>query len=301
MRSSNRRPGFTLVELLVVIAIIGILVALLLPAVQAAREAARRMQCGNNLKQLGIACHNYHDTYKTLPPGWLTKPGFGSGGTDVDGAADVNEINCWAWGALILPFMEQQPLHDALRVGDNHLEVISAPGNALRTPMTQPIAAYRCPSDVGPDLNVDKQRFNWVGGGNANKRVATSNYIGVNTAWEPAANGARPHERGIFIENQARAFRDLLDGTSNVLMIGERRWQYKDNGGAIRRSSAGVIFGIRRRNGADQRSDATGGARVKLNFSVNNNGNRLRGFSSLHPGGSQFTLGDASVRFIPET
>src|SRR5688572_27645245 len=100
--------GFTLVELLVVIAIIGILVALLLPAVQAAREAARRMQCGNNLKQIGISIHNYHDTYKSFPSGWIC-PSVATGAMAVDQES-------WGWSSLILPFMEQQALHDQLGV-----------------------------------------------------------------------------------------------------------------------------------------------------------------------------------------
>src|SRR4026207_1557814 len=96
------RRAFTLVELLVVIAIIGILVALLLPAVQAAREAARRMQCGNNLKQIGLALHNYNDTYKVFPSGFMYH--------------GIPTQECWGWGALILPFVEQAPLHNQIQV-----------------------------------------------------------------------------------------------------------------------------------------------------------------------------------------
>src|SRR5512134_1594864 len=113
-RKPNSHRAFTFVELLVVIAIIGILVSLLLPAVQAAREAARRMQCGNNLKQLGLGLHNYESTYKTLPSGWIASPGFthtsATTGTGIDGQAN------WGWPAFILPFIEQRTLHDGLRV-----------------------------------------------------------------------------------------------------------------------------------------------------------------------------------------
>lgn len=153
MRATQRKQGFTLVELLVVIAIIGILVALLLPAVQAAREAARRMQCSNNLKQLGVALHNYHDTHKSMPPGFLPK-------RNANGAK-TNNVNLWAWGALVLPFMEQQALHDKLNVGNNHLELISStagPGT-LKEVMQQAIPSFRCPSDVGPPKNTNRQRL----------------------------------------------------------------------------------------------------------------------------------------------
>ncbi|MCA9123088.1 MAG: DUF1559 domain-containing protein [Planctomycetaceae bacterium] len=290
----RKRSGFTLVELLVVIAIIGILVALLLPAVQAAREAARRMQCSNNLKQFGIACHNYHDTYKKIAPGFLSKRNATGG--------KINDINLWSWGALVLPFIEQQPLHQQLDVGNIHLESLT-PGTARHNAMRVPIAAFRCPSDVGPELNSARQRFNWAGGGATNKRIATSNYVGVNGAWNPDANGGLRQERGIFIEDDGRAFRDITDGTSNVLMIGERRWQYKsqENPPAIRTQEAAVVFGIRRRNDVNQRSDVLGGGRIKLNYTVANTADKRRGFSSEHPGGAQFVLADGSVRFVAET
>jgi prepilin-type N-terminal cleavage/methylation domain-containing protein len=111
--SPLRRCGFTLVELLVVIAIIGILVALLLPAVQAAREAARRATCLNHLKQIGIGLHNFHDAHSSLPPGWISRAG--------------NEAE-WGWAAFILPFVEQEPLYSQLKVSDRRLwDVIKDP------------------------------------------------------------------------------------------------------------------------------------------------------------------------------
>src|SRR5687767_15666539 len=104
----RRRPGMTLIELLVVIAILALLIALLLPAVQAAREAARRTQCKNNLKQIGLALHNYHDTHLTLPPGYITR-------FPQDQAA--TEQSHWGWGAFTLPFLEQAPLYNLLQPG----------------------------------------------------------------------------------------------------------------------------------------------------------------------------------------
>jgi prepilin-type N-terminal cleavage/methylation domain-containing protein len=139
------RVGFTLVELLVVIAIIGILVALLLPAVQAAREAARRSECTNNLKQIGVALHNYHDTHKMFPPGWIPQTGMPGGGSGY----------AWGWGTAILPFMEQASLPDQIQYGK--ITIYAAAGDPAILPLMQtPIAPYRCPSDVGPPTN------NWL-------------------------------------------------------------------------------------------------------------------------------------------
>ena len=103
MKQMVRRTGITIVEVLVVITILGTLVGLLLPAVQAAREAARRMQCSHNLKQLALACHTYHDTHRRLPPAWLTKPGYGT-------LQQSHYYSLWGWGALVLPYLEQGPL-----------------------------------------------------------------------------------------------------------------------------------------------------------------------------------------------
>ena len=123
------RKGFTLIELLVVIAIIAILIALLLPAVQQAREAARRTQCKNNLKQIGLALHHYHDVQRQLPSGWVA-----SGGPEGEPG--------WAWGAMVLPFTEQTNLHDLIDFGDH----IDEPTNAVARTRYVPI--FTCPSDA---------------------------------------------------------------------------------------------------------------------------------------------------------
>ena len=181
--------GFTLVELLVVIAIIGILVALLLPAIQAAREAARRTQCINHLKQIGVAMHNYHDTYNILPPSYVPS------GPDVQ----------WGWGLLILPFMENQALFDEIDPirwgggGGNPVHRASQNAN-LRVR----IGSYRCPSDpYRPDTNP---YFTGTGPAGA------SNYV-VSEGVAAYDNGAR---------HTANRFSDIVDGLSNTLLASER-------------------------------------------------------------------------------
>src|SRR5579871_1213290 len=135
-----KRRGFTLIELLVVIAIIAILIALLVPAVQKVREAASRLQCQNNLKQIGLAMHGYNDTYKKLPQGWLNVRGTG------------NPSPGWSWSIVILPFIEQAPLYN--QINPDVTTPGGAPTNgAVFTLLQSPIAIYRCPSDSGPQQN----------------------------------------------------------------------------------------------------------------------------------------------------
>jgi prepilin-type N-terminal cleavage/methylation domain-containing protein/prepilin-type processing-associated H-X9-DG protein len=289
------RSAFTLVELLVVIAIIGILVALLLPAVQAAREAARRMQCANHLKQIALASHNYHDTYKTLPPGWMLK---GSGG-----------IALWSWGAFVQKFIEGQSAADAMSIGDTWLDnngvndAITLHPGILQTP----VAVFRCPSDTAKELNIDRPLKGTF-------PIATSNYIGCNSALEPAPFRGSSYSvswKGVFVE-PGHSFRDILDGTSNTLAFGERRWQIKQSGGgsAIVLVGASMVYGRRRlstTSGLGYVADVVGGGVTLINAShsavaFSGSSARVRqGFSSQHPGGAQFALADGSVRFVSET
>ncbi len=207
-RTCRGSSGFTLVELLVVIAIIGILVALLLPAIQAAREAARRTQCNNNLKQIGVALHNYHDTNKVFPAGYINRNPTG----DPD----------WGWAVFIMPFMELDPIYQQLDVGKTQLvQFYNATATAQQIELLQtPIKAYRCPSDVTKDLNnlcqfgaLTPVPFN----------IATSNYVasagGLTT---PTAPSGATDSKGLFYGNSWRSMRDILDGTSSTLAAGER-------------------------------------------------------------------------------
>lgn len=290
MKTPYRR-AFTLVELLVVIAIIGILIALLLPAVQAAREAARRSQCTNNLKQIGLALHNYHDTFKTLPPGWLTPVGMGG-----------DSRYSWGWAASILDFIEQGALQDASRYGKVNIHSAAADPTLLAVLQT-PISSYRCPSDNAPATN------NWLA--IRSQRMTTSNYVGTHNSdyWDKDGDAA---QGGIFIENIGTKFRDIKDGLSNTLMVGERKWSFPDVNGDILISAAAHAWG----NVPGHADDWRWGYQVALGvYKIDLHGTdqagkiyssqvSMRGanaFSSEHPGGVNFCLADGSVRFISET
>ena len=194
--------AFTLIELLVVISIIGVLVALLLPAVQAAREAARRAQCVNNLKQVGLALHNYEGSHQVLPPGYVSA--IDSTGTDLGPG--------WGWAAMLLPQFEQAATFSALNFSTN----IEVAGNL--TARLVNIAAFLCPSDrVEPSwAAVDRDLLT-----GAPKReicrIAPSNYVGMNGESEPGPDG-----EGVLFRNSRVAFRDITDGLSATIAVGER-------------------------------------------------------------------------------
>jgi len=286
--------GFTLIELLVVIAIIAILIALLLPAVQQAREAARRSQCRNHLKQLGLALHNYHDIHNRLPFGMVfyrTTPGTaGATGT-------VNHGN-WAWGAMILPQLEQGPLFQMMNVGPNSpAQANNITGNLglLRTPLP----FFRCPSDPGASLS-DPDRstsFSAVAStfNTATAETARSNYVANNGHQDMGGGNVNT---GVFPRDYCRSFRDVSDGLTNTIFVGERASDF----GGITIQSAGLIYAAN----PDQTPPAGVGAVVGVTRYPMNTTNvgayeKLhQGFSSMHTGGAHFLLGDGSVRFISE-
>jgi prepilin-type N-terminal cleavage/methylation domain-containing protein len=287
----KRWRGFTLVELLVVIAIIGILIALLLPAVQAAREAARRSHCINNLKQISLGMHNYHDTYKSSLP-------INFGGNQ---AYDPNNTG-HSWMTGLLPFIEQKPLYDRilwnLPLGDPNVTPLPVNVQVAKTT----IPAFTCPSDGDP---VQHEAANiWVEMGGTNYKAVA----GGNWAWsilgnitQPAApwpNDGNGLDRGNGIicrnsDNQIRNYHGLasfLDGTSNTLMVGEavpgwctHTWWYWFNG-----VTATCAVPPNFRKGTVNLADARGD--WPNNYS----------FFSKHPGGLNFARGDAGVTFISD-
>jgi len=295
------RQAFTLIELLVVIAIIAILVALLLPAVQQAREAARRSSCKNNLKQLGLALHNYHDTFSVFPPGHVQE------------SADWAN---WGWGTMILPNMEQPALYDALAPANNKVGQTAA----IRTQMQVPIASFRCPSDVAPDVN-NRNQLRSGPTSPADFSATTSNYVGNN---DPNGNevsnsiptyfyDATNNFRGMFAENSKVRMRDVTDGTSNTVFVGERNWELNNPGGTKRECDAGNVFGRKRNDGNGSNAKINARGNMATGFGGINSRNRDNsidtttqgdlcsiGYSSNHQGGAQFLLVDGSVRFVSE-
>lgn len=288
------RFGFTLVELLVVIAIIGVLVGLLLPAVQAAREAARRMQCSNNLKQMGLAMHNYHDTYKRFPAGgnWKTPWGVvaGRGNRPARG-------NGWAWTSAILPFVEQSSIYNQLNFNNR------IPEQPNRLLMSARLSIAKCPSATQAEhiqIGNATSAFGFVDPG-----MTTTNYVGCAGSFVQSAYYDQPEDRknGILFEDSYLNFGSITDGTSNTLMIGETVHYGTGTGASFLWDPN--WFG-RFSAGTDGRADApeslmrVGQFRTNLPRTAADNDKR-NSFSSRHTGGSQFALADGSVHFVSET
>lgn len=269
----SRRRGFTLIELLVVIAIIATLIAILLPAVQQAREAARRSTCANHLKQIGLALHNYHDQHETLPPGWI---GVTAGQADVAGSSG------FGWGTMILPQADQLNLYLSI----NTRESILYSGNA--DPLRTSLPVFRCPSDSAPETFAIAEEGNPT---NTLATVASANYVGVfGTDELEICEGLSPGQTcrstGVFYHNSSTKFRDVADGSSNTLLVGERRSSLQD---ALYSTWTGAV---------PEGEEALARILGVADHPPNSGAGHFDDFSSAHSGGAQFSFVDGRVRFI---
>lgn len=273
------RLGFTLIELLVVIAIIAILIGLLLPAVQKVREAASRTQCVNNMKQVGLALHNYHDANLKFPSGYVSA--FDATGNDTGPG--------WGWAAQILPQMEQDNLFRQI----DFKQPIEAIGNAPARTLI--VKSFLCPSDTPP-----QQAFP-VGPRSASGQlmsttctIAPANYVGNFGVGEPGVDGD-----GIFFRNSSVKIADITDGTSNTLMVGERSFYHAES------SWVGAVTG--------SNQTATPGSPLPMqienasNFVLAHTGETFDGpanpreinhYTSRHTGGGNFVFADGHVGYL---
>ena len=275
---ASRPNGFTVLELLVVIAIIGLLVALLLPAVQQAREAARRTQCKNHLKQIGLALHNYHDIHQTFPPGYISQ--FDSSGNDTGPG--------WGWAAFILPQIEQQNVSDRIQFN----KLIEDPANG--TIRVARIETYFCPSDSASQTWTAK-KYDLSGTPQSTVcEVASANYVAVYGTTEPGVDGD-----GIFYRNSKIRMADVTDGTSSTLMVGERSFRL---GPA---TWTGVITGanLYPLPGSPSPPVLNNPSGMTLGHTGDGNGpngsaSYVNQFYSLHTGGVHFLFCDGHVGFL---
>ena len=301
---SSRPAAFTLVELLVVVAIIAVLIGLLLPAVQSAREAGRRTQCHGNLRQVGLAIHHYHDHARRFPAGWA---GAAAGHRPPQ---DDDERPGWGWAALLLPQLEEQSTFDAIRFNRPVYDPAAPDVNA--SVRVRSIAAFRCPSDsTGPGETADGlfgigiddgqeehdpdhdgddhddhgHGFHPVDGPDLGElcTLAKANYVGnfggrVELDDDPAGGD------GIFFRNSRIGFQTLGDGAANTIFVGERNSRLGCS------AWVGVIPG----------AEAFRDRIVAEGDHPPNSGDHFADYSSRHPGGAAFLLGDASVQFLAD-
>jgi len=295
--SARSKTAFTLIELLVVIAIIAVLISLLLPAVQSAREAARRAQCLNNLKQIGIALHTCHEIHGTFPPGYVSNFRRDSGD---EGTAEDDIGPGWGWASQILPQMEQAPIHSAINFS------LTMTYAANETAQLTRISSFLCPSDFTPNKVPVREETNTQ----TIYTVGTSNYVGVYGVGEIGEAPGRGN--GTFFRNSRVGIGQMTDGTSNTFVGGERShnlsyatWTGRAIGGWLFTTSSFeggtnkfvpdpeesfcMILGpIEVEEGEEPRTPNRPAAHVE-------------DYWSRHPGGVNFLFGDGSVRFIKDT
>lgn len=313
------RRAFTLIELLVVIAIIAILVALLLPAVQQAREAARRTSCKNNLKQIGLALHNYHDVHFRLPPAFIVRAGATMAPRFFD-----RELHTGTWTIQILPFMDQGPLFRNFNASEG---IGSAANQAV---ISAELSAFKCPSDPFSDTPFAADSSAGSQGAGVGARydglVGGRGCYGINVNPGSAVPGATPTlsnerlddrtiSRGIAGANISFRFRDITDGTSNTIAVDEIRAgvnSAQDARGVWGMPTVGSSLAVWQAAGDAFAPNACDPQADDLEYIDPNNdicmgghedwdlGNLQVPARSLHTGGVQVTLCDGSVRFVSE-
>ncbi|MCA9087160.1 MAG: DUF1559 domain-containing protein [Planctomycetaceae bacterium] len=258
---SPRRKGFTLIELLVVIAIIAILIALLLPAVQQAREAARRSTCKNQMKQLGLALHNYHDTFNTFPPGGWT------GG---------NELS---FTTQILPYIDQAPLY-----GQFNFSTLTSGGHDAHA--ARKLVVMLCPSSNKEMENGSTTLFtqHYLGvQGTVSKTITLGNTVTANN--------------GMLYSNSKVQFRDVTDGTSNTFLLGEHSY-HKDSANSNNDGYRKWTRGCAGNTCVSCKAIRDYG--INLSEYNGSSSFTVASFGSNHTGGAHFLMGDGAVRFVSE-
>ena len=324
---SRRHPvGFTLIELLVVISIIAVLIALLLPAVQAAREAARRSQCVNNLKQIGLGLFNYESAQNVFPPGYVSsfnKSDFNACDDDTEGGSSVDYGTGWAWGSMILPQMEQSPLFNSINF---NLSVAYAANNTCSLAV---LSVHLCPSDSGPSTipvfadPPDPAQPGSFSAANIVDTVSRGNYVGMyglgevcaNSGGNDVANNNGTNDplgihNGMFYRNSRTSIAEIIDGTSQTIAIGERShnlsyvtWTARSIGGWL-----GITRGIE--GGTDKFNPSPEECWTQIlgpagledgNRTINQDIAHVEDYFSRHPGGANFLFADGSVHFLKQT
>lgn len=295
------RAGFTLIELLVVIAIIAVLIALLLPAVQQAREAARRSQCKNNLKQIGLAIHNYHDISDRIPMGYIDTATV-TNATTQDGG--------WSWSAQILAQLDQANLFNQFDFRFHpHGKLANEAGNTLAG--TTPLSVFSCPSDIKPNTrksgSSDPNATSTANG--VVDAVATTSYVGnsgpfnANFCDQSSPGYQSVRSVGAFRVNLSLRFRDFTDGLSNTLLVGETHWNQTRNN---------LLYGSVQNGGGADCTDLSEFRTNPYNHLRSTNTflnataaqypvKYFTAFASMHTGGAHFLMGDGSVRFITQS
>jgi len=329
MKAQDRK-GLTLIDVIVVLVILMVMAALLLPATRSARPAARRSDCKNKLKQIGIALHNYHETYERLPPGWVAVRGPHSG---------EFEESAYGWGTYILLFMDQAPLYQ--QGLDFHAADPSFQTQALgeKKYASTALPAYRCPSDLGQPQDTTASI----------QPLGTTNYVANFGVGLPEREHDPTLMQGLFGQNSSVRIRDIKDGTANVVMVGERRmpragtswmpgrvdgsfnsyWSGMPRGTSPLAIVATVTDGKLPRASSAEAEERNANLEADLlNFvgplrgtqgpvpvlkvikinklsdgtALTDSSTSISGsYSSYHPGGFQALLGDGSVRFISDS